>query len=51
MGATSMSSAKCRLCGTVVFTAEQIPRISGPSKFKPVLFKGQLYYTSKIGYN
>ena len=32
-------SAKCRLCGTMVLTVEQIPYISGPSKFKPVLFK------------
>lgn len=42
-GVAPMGSASCRLCSTGVFTAEQIPHISGPSKFKPVLLKCQLH--------
>ena len=38
----SLDSNNHRLCSTVVFTIEKYLRISGPSQFKPTLFKGQL---------
>ena len=30
-------------CSTIVFSIEKYLCISGPTQFKPVLFKGQLY--------
>ena len=41
--AASLDSASHGLCNTVVFTVEEHPCISGPMKFKPMLFKSQLY--------
>ena len=36
------------LCATVIFTIERNPLISGLCKLKPVLFKGQLYSSSRL---
>ena len=38
----SMDSTNCESCSAV--SIEKNPRISGPVQFKPVLFKGQLYF-------
>ena len=38
----SADSTNCGSCRTVVFAIEKNLHISGPTQFKPVLFKGQL---------
>ena len=42
-GSTSTDSTNRGFCNTVIFTIERNPLMSGPSQFKPVLFKGQPY--------
>ena len=39
----SEDSTRHEWCKVAVFSIEKHPRISGPSQFKSVLFKGQLY--------
>ena len=39
-----MDSTNRGSCSTVVFTNEKYPRISGPTQFKPELFKGQPHF-------
>ena len=44
-----MDSANHGSCSTVVFNNEKKnPSISGPMQFKPVLFKGELYFKTGI---
>ena len=43
-GSASSDSANLGSCSTVIFTIEKNPCVSGPVQFKPVLFKGQLYF-------
>ena len=40
----SADSTNHGLCSTVEFTLKKNPHVSGLVQFKPVLFKGQLYY-------
>ena len=36
------------LCSPIVFTLEKNMHINGPVQFKPVLFKDQLYFLSRL---
>ena len=40
---TSLGSTNWKSRSTTVFTTGKNPHLSGPTQFKPVLFKGQTY--------
>ena len=49
-GSASRESINRGRCRTVVFTLEKNPHISAPTQFKPLFFKGQMYFiNSSVG--